>query len=522
MEYKEILTKKPWGRYVPDGSYLSRSATYIEDNISSLDARPMAKIVTQADFLREYYPQSHLINDPVYYPDIYREEEVEEVDPSNGNPTGKTTRNLYVEHVPRYAFAFQQIITAKQMVHICGNDIQFDLNTKNPTQKQKDDIIKFGEGWTEKNMEVAFYDIILSNKITGDGAIVGFMKNNNKFCWKALSYKTGDRLYPHYNEKGELILFAHVYTDFDESGQELVEWVEVWDKQKLTRYRKAKNDEGSPLFSLTVAEGFKLSGYKMVGSPVVHMFNRVPVVYFRTDDGACWSSSQDSIDGYELAFSQMAHNNQAFGEPILYFQGDSIDIGNGLNGTIKTLSMGTDDKAGYLQSQSAADSYEKQLQINYRMIYEQSFTVIPPELKSGDLPAAALKILYSPAYEKAMNDAHFYQSCLDDLVDLFAYGYGLELGSGYSMDFRDLPLKSWIEPYVHVNNTSVVTDIATAVQNKFLSKQTASERIKFYSIPGEWERIIAEQKEEEKADLLYMKEESALSAQQSEDNNNNE
>lgn len=103
-----------------------------------------------------------------------------------------------------------------------------------------------------------------------------------------------------------------------------------------------------------------------------------------------------------------------------------MDIQHDLNGTIKTLSMGTDDKASYLSSQSASESYMKQIDTLYKMIYEQSFSVIPPELKSGDLPAAALKILYSPAYEKAMIDAAEYQDVLRDMVELFAYGYGVE------------------------------------------------------------------------------------------------
>jgi hypothetical protein len=172
-----------------------------------------------------------------------------------------------------------------------------------------------------------------------------------------------------------------------------------------------------------------------------------------------------------------------------------------MNGSLKILSMGVDDKAGYLESQSASESFIKQLDTLYKMINEQSFTVIPPELRSGDLPAAALKILYSPAYEKAACDANEYQNFLNELVEIFSFGYGVEVEK--SVDFKNLPIKWWIKPYIHLNESAIVTDLATAVQNGFVSKETASERISFYSTAGEWDRIMKEYKEQQSADLLY-------------------
>ena len=49
----------------------------------------------------------------------------------------------------------------------------------------------------------------------------------------------------------------------------------------------------------------------------------------------------------------------------------------------------------------------------------------------------------------------------------------------------------------------MVNDLATAVQNGFCSRQTASERNSEYSSVGEWERIVKEKKQEQQADLLY-------------------
>ena len=49
--------------------------------------------------------------------------------------------------------------------------------------------------------------------------------------------------------------------------------------------------------------------------------------------------------------------------------------------------------------------------------------------------------------------------------------------------------------------TELTVNLATSVQNGFLSKQTASEKSP-YATPQEWDRIQREKKEEEKNDLL--------------------
>lgn len=505
MKTKDIKIKKPWRRITPKG-YMSQGDFNYLDEPSLIDDNIIFKAVTQADFRREYYPSGHKINDPMAYPDIYKEEKVPILD-SDGNETGEYKRQVYKESVPRYSFAFQQIITIKQLVHLCGNDIQFELNTDKPSNEQIGSFKMVREGWLSKDMELAFYETAKSVKTTGDGAVVGFF-DKGKFGYKVLSYNDDNILYPHYNSlTGELELFARSYYDYDDKGDVVVEWLEVWDKINLMRFKKSGEKYRS--FMEKVLGVFDLSGYSLVYMKA-HGFPSVPVAYHRDDDGPCWSASQMSIEGYEMTFSQMAHNNQAFGEPILYLQGESIDMVHDMNGTLKILSMGVDDKAGYLESQSASESYMKQLDTLYKMINEQSFTVIPPELRSGDLPAAALKILYSPAYEKATCDANEFQPFLNKLVEIFIYGYGVEMQK--SIDFANLPIKWWIKPYVHVNTSAVVADLATCVQNGFVSKETASERISEYSTVGEWDRIMKEYKEQQSANLLY--EESLIKTQQ--------
>ncbi len=159
-----------------------------------------------------------------------------------------------------------------------------------------------------------------------------------------------------------------------------------------------------------------------------------------------------------------------------------------------------DNDAGFLNGTDASDAFATQLNKTYELIYELSFTVKPPELKSGDLPGVAIKLLYSPALEIAMNDAQKLQPFLDKLVQITKFGVGLE--NNMTATMMGLGINAWIKCYIHSNSQEVINNIATAVQNGFLSKQTASERCPEYTKNAEWERILAEKKEEQEQDLL--------------------
>lgn len=498
MKTRDILTRRPWRIICPNG-YLQHGDSFRPENEPTMpDDDLISTSFTQADMLRQFYMSGHSINDPHVYPDIYRESR-EPIYDAQGNDTGETVRRVYKECVPRYAFAFQQIIALKQIIHLTGNDIQFELNAANPTKALRNLYDQFRKGWVEKDSEITFYDCVKSEKITADCACVGFIENG-VFGWQSYSYKTGSILYPHFDRRGNLTLFARKFYDYDDEGNVVTEWCEVWDSQF---YKILKRSTGkSRSLKQVILEKFGLDGFEEVDNKA-HGFPFIPVAYRRNDDGPCWLPSQDSIESYEMSFSQMAQNNQAFGVPTMIFQGEgeNYDIQHDLNGTIRTISMGTNDRVSTLQAESASDSYQKQLDTLYKMIYEQSFAVIPPQVHSGDLPGVAIKLLYSPAVEKAMQDASEWQPFLNQMVKIFAYGYGLEMEN--TLDFTSLPLRFWIKPYVHVNESAIMNDLAMGVNSGFVSKQTASERAPEYTSVGEWERILQEQKEQQSADLLY-------------------
>lgn len=481
LNLKEILVRKPFKRITPIDCHTG--GLYKEGEIYDDNDSAYYEIVSQADFLREFEPSGHMINNPIIYPDKKRK-----------NPE---TGEEYVEPVSRCAFAFQRIISVKQLAHLCGNDIQFEMPSTKDNEQTNELFFKFKEGWSVKNMEIAWFESAKSVKVTGDAAFVGY-KKGTKFYWKVLSYLNGDSLYPHYNSiSGELELFARKYSDVDENGVETTTYVEVWDNTHLYRFKK--DNTGAVGILNRIKEVFGLKGYRLV-SKESHNFPFIPVAYKRDDNGACWSFSQGSIDQYELAFSQLAQNNTAYAFPIMYMKGDEVQLVGDMSGAVKGITMAQDEDAGFLNTPNGSDLFTLQLSTLYKLIYEQSFAVIPPEVRSGDMPGVAVKLLYSPAVEFAMKDAQEYQSFLDTMVRIYMEGYGTELGMISS--FNKLEIYSWILPYVPQNDSELIQNLAVAVQNGFESRQTASEKIPMIAKNSEWERILKEQKEQQQNDIL--------------------
>lgn len=504
---RDLLTKKPFVRIMPDGHYQhgERYDDVIEEPVPMDHIR--RKIVTQEDFLRELDPCGHLINDREYYHDVWRQNTAE----------GPDKGRWYLEEVPRYAFAFQQVILIKHLTHLCGNDIQFELADKRDDDNSRQVFNNFKRGWAKKNMEVAWYQFAKSVKATGDAAFVGYM-DNGKFGWKILSFLDGDRLYPHYDLRtGKLNVFARAYSNYDENGRVIKRYVDVWDDKYYYRYVADGEPTGvAGRIKNFFMDIFNVGGYRLEEA-TLHGFKRIPVSYHRDDWGPCWTFAQETTDNYEMAFSRMAQNNHDFGLPIMYVKGEGSEevSKEDMSHASKVFFLPSDGDMGFLQKQDASNAYKIELDTLEKQIYTQSFTVKPPELKSGDLPGVAIKLLYSPAVEKAMSDANEYDHAVDDMVEIFSFGYGVEVGM--FMDFENTEISHYIKPYVHQNETEQTNNLAMQVQNGFLSKQTASEK-STYATPQEWDRIIKEKKEEQQMDLLLEQQRLNLTMQSTEDN----
>lgn len=494
LDFKEILVRKPIYKVLPSDSN-QKFETYQGVDMSEPDDPLKLQVYTQSQMLREYYPSGHNINNPILYPDVWKKA------PVPGKP-GKA--RYFRQPITRVSLAFQRIIKIKANVHICGNDAQFELSSPErdeaKTLKDTLSLLEFKEGWLTMGMEERLYDAVDSIHTVSDAAIVGYFDDEGEPQARVFSFINGDKLYPHYDSiTGKMKLFARKYRDLDEDGKSTTEWVEVWDNKYLYRYKRDIN-------SNELIEKFKgffgLGGFKMVGEPVEHGFPFIPVAYHVNTEGPVWAFSQDTIEKYEEAMSYFFENNKAYAFPIFYAKGKGVKIQGNMNGAVKAVAI-TDPKgeAGFLNQADVSASYNTLLTKLYDLIYEQSFAVKPPELKSGDLPGVAVKLLFSPAIELAIGGVSHYQDFLEQCVRIVKFGWGYKINKAATL--MALPIKSWLEPYIHQNDSELMQNLRIGVQDGFISKQTASERASKYTKNDETDRILKEYKQKQELDLLY-------------------
>lgn len=519
FDLRTIKNKKPFRRVVNNetAAVLGREF-YSDHDPQYTPGINKFVMMTQADFLEEYYPEGHLIFDTNYFPDIWREV-ADTVNDANGNPlfdeNGEEIKktSVYCERVPRYAFPFQQIIASEHIAHATGNDVQHELAVSNPSEQQEKLFDAMCSAWTGANMELAWYQAFKSREITADAAFVGSLDENGEFSWRVFSFLEGDHLYPHYDRYGKLAYFARVTNQYDEANNEVSETIEVWDDTNFYVFRRNKGDNRSIIEKAKDVFGF--DNYTLIDHGT-HGFAFIPVAYVRDNDGPGWSPSQSQIDCYELSFSQMAHNNQAYGEAILVLKSDSeipVGITRDLSGSVKQIDLqGENDQASYLEGQSASESYMKQLDVCEDSIYRGSNAVkVPRELKAGDTPASAIKLLFANALNQAAADGMECEEFLGDMWRIFAYAYGY--ANNCILDAMRLPVLNWIKPFIHLSESAVTADLVALKGANILSAQTAQERASFYAKPGEARRIQREQKAQQDLELLYEREQ--LNAQTS-------
>ena len=486
--YREILRREPWYEIMP-GGYKKPVVVRRGQKVVEPKDNPYMRVLTQADFLRMYYPSGHAINDPVIYPDVKR------VDP--------VSKREYIQPIIRTAFAFDQVIAIKQRVHITGNDIQFELSghvgSEEEEQRKQEDFVTFRQGWLDMDMEYHFFDFT-EYKIVGDAAIVGYFDNDGHARARTFTYMKGDTLYPHRDSiTGEMQIFARKYADFDENGRYSAEYVEIWDDKKLYRARRGVSKHS---IVEKIKDLFGISGFEIYEEKE-HGFDFCPVAYYREEEGPCFLPAVATRETYEEAFSHFCENNRAYAFPILWSKGDGVNfVPDEITGAAKYIEIeDTDGEVGFLDKAEVSAAFNTQLKILYDMIYEQCFGVKPPELKSGDLPGVAVKLLFSPAIEKAIIDSQKLQPFLNDVVRIVKFAYGFEKNCQASL--MNLPINAWIEPYIHQNDQELMTNLSTGVANKFLSQQTASERCPKYAKNDEFNRIMKEDLEKRKLDAQF-------------------
>ena len=224
MTPEQIIRKKPFSVPVPPG--VVGVAPIVTPN--SVYSVPLDNVVreqrTQSDFIRQYYPTSHMINHIKFYP--------------NTMYVNRETGAYQAKVRSRIAIGFQERILTKRKEALLGNNVGMKLISGATNQAMIDKLAFLREGWEDKDMEVAVNNSIESDFLTADCAIYIYM-DEGKVGWRSFSFKDGDVLFPHYDTlTGELALFGRQYYQEDWNGNKRMYLDVVDNKEFVTSWHK--------------------------------------------------------------------------------------------------------------------------------------------------------------------------------------------------------------------------------------------------------------------------------------------
>ena len=448
--------------------------------------------VPQAEFLRELYPQGHKIFDKNYYKNDF-------IQVKEDLPDGTTAKHWVEREVARIAVPFQYVIKTQQVIHLTGNDITLVNSDVSPKQREKDWLVKFKQLWRNRNMNMAFFNAVDSEKCTGNTAVAFYFTKKGqkvKINVKVYSYLDGYTICDTiYSEKdGEPEIQAIKYNSYDSETQKTVQWVDVWDRTRAYRYRN--NGTEAPSNDDDIYGG-KDDGYTLVGVVEHGYVNCVPVKVKRSRIGACWSPVQDLCDDYDMQASNLCQAARVLPHAVFFVKGGEGKVETAADGrptAIVTPDVQADAK--FLTPTDTSGASDTALRLLEDKIFLGSFIVKPPEVKSGDLPGIAIKLIYAPSLDKAIADAKEWDPFVDGLVEMFSYGAAMELGDS---SLAEIGITGFIEPYIHQNTAEIIQNLVNAKTGGILSQETGTQKNP-YAESDEYSRVQAELKAQQEAE----------------------
>lgn len=463
---QQLLKKKAFLRaapitYTTSSYYPSANVNQYED---ALAPTMRYNVVTQDKFLAELDPRSHDINNPLIYPDKF-------IKKPDGTIEGIT-------YVARVSVALQQMIAAKQCVHLFANPPKFTSKRKGNAEL----FTNFKEYWTERNASSALYLMAKSALTTGDGAICFFMDEMKRLQYKVWSYKDGDMLIPVYKNDGVTMdKFIRRYTSLAEDGMNTNDTIDIYTEKTYER---------------RILKGSK---WEIQQAATPHGFMQIPIAYHREPDVA-WGAGQDLIDKIERLLSDVRESNAYFAFGILFLSGEGVTVLPPKSTQGKTIiSEDKDADAKLLQQTDMSPSLKFEFERYSKELFRTTGTVVidPEILKGGDQSGAYIKNLYNDAIQYAMDAKPRWQPALEKIVSLVKEGLGIE--SKQTLDYNTLVVISEPDIYIPMNVSDHIRVVNESMSTGAISIQTGSD-IHPLAMPDEFERLTKERKEKDNID----------------------
>ena len=444
------------------------SSANIGDLVTPTLPRVERTIVSQSQYMLELDPNSHKVLYDTNIPSI----------------TMKLNDGGYAEiEYKKMAVPWQRIIKDKQVLHLCGNKMQFTQLDSTPTEQQKKDFTTFKQYWDLRNQDGMRTKMVDAQKSFGDAGLLFYFDREGRVKSRLLSYKDGFVLCPHNDDNGDRLLECVYYKS------DGIIYLDCYDDTYMYRFTQGEVNE--------IADE---SGW-VRKEPVRHGFSEIPLVTKRGD--VAWDKVQNIIEVYEVIYNIFLVIQKRHGWGILYIKGQFSDEGKRIAGAIILNDKTIDgDGSAEFKTPPTPDGMLDTLELMEETIQKGSGCtfLLPKDVNiSSDISGTAIQLTQSLDNETAMQGAIDWQNVADKMCRLFKVGLAKELvGQGIQptavTDFQNLHVAAAFKPWKPRSDSEYNNMLMSLKNSGLLSVKTGIQK-NTESTPDEEARIAQENAE---------------------------
>lgn len=445
-------------------------------------------------YKKELDPEKHDVMDPNKRPD--KKVKVGSSDP--GGATQITTSgdqsegSFRTEPVARIALAIQRRIVKSAASFTFGNPVDLIASAENT---KEEDVFKSVKKVLYDNKDKSLNKKIARAMFSStevaeiwypvpvDNIRYGFPSKFKLRC-AIFNPLDGDKLFPFFDDYGDLVAFSREYATQDDEGKEI---------KHFEAYMTL--DSGAHHYAWTQKDG---DWVEKEGFPKKLQIQKLPIIYGR-QDFVEWADVQRLIDRLEVLLSNFADTNDYFASPTYFVTGKIIGWAK-KGDTGKVMSAEDGAKAQILSWEHAPESTKLEIDTLMKLINtitQTADTSFDAMKDIGAISGVALKLLFTDAHLKVQDKMEIFDEYLQRRLSVIQ-SFLAEMNkkdSAYAMACESLSITPEIRPYTITDELEQV-EIAMMAngQKPFVSQKTTIKNQGWSDDPdAEYEQIKAEE-----------------------------
>ena len=438
--------------------------------------------VTVENCLKQYDPLQHTVMNEEKRP----KKLVKKVTGNDAND--KPIYTDVQEEVARIAIPMQQTIVGRAVGFLLGNPVEISVAESEDNEQEKTLLAMVKKVWRKSKLDFRNSEIAEIMFSECEVAELWYLVDAEEGYWgleskakfkpkmKILSESKGDKLYPFFDDKGDMVAFSREYT-IEANGKKEAHF-DIYTADRTIKYTTVDGNTGAPEI-------------------IPNLFKKIPIVYYKQDVPE-WYKVQQMIERLETSVSNRADSNDYSGAPITIVKGKVLGFASkGEQG--KVLQVDGEGDVKYLESTNAPESVKLEWETLREFILSMTQTpdISFSQMKGlGQLSGIALKLMFLDAHLKARKKEATFGEGIQRRLNLLMSMIGNVIDTGLSKAVLSLELEPVFTPYLPVNEKEDIDTLTTAVTGGVLSKTTAVALNPLVSDPeAELELISADSQE---------------------------